>query len=171
MKKTLVLLLAALAFCVPARAADTANDPRMDQVRENNRAYLQEIKRMSLQYMEFTGEMKQVIAEEGLPTWSEEGGVVVTKPAVTSDAPVTETDTDMTVKLDLPGLRKDTLKVSIEDDKMLHVRATRKDPVEEIERIVALPASAEGARAQYEDGVLTVTVKKAHSKAISVPVR
>lgn len=167
--KTLVFFLAALSVAMPSFAADS--NVNYDQVREDYRAYLREIKKMSQQYKEFTGEMKKVLAEEGFPTWSDEAGIQVVKPVVMGEADVKESAKDMTVKVDLPGLKKDTIKVTIENEKMLRIQARRKQTGEDVERLIELPSSAEGAKAQYEDGVLSVTAKKTHSKAISVPVR
>jgi HSP20 family protein len=169
--KSLVLAIVIFFSALPAFAADQTTNVNYDQVREDYRTYLRELKKLSTQYKELTGEMKKVMDEEGYPTWSEEGGVQLAKPAVIGEADVKETDKDMTVKLDLPGLKKDTLKITIEDDKTLKVQAKRKDTDETVERLVALPAPAKEAKATYEDGVLSVNVKKAEQKAISVPVR
>ncbi len=176
--KTLVLAVLIFLSAVPAFAADNNTNPNYDQAREDYRIYLQELKKLGAQYRELTGEMKKVIAEEGLPTWSEaDDSIAVVKPdfpvsPAASGAEIKESDKEVAVKLDVPGLDRKTLKVSIEDKKTLHIRGKRKDNGEFIERFVALPVAAEGAEGKYEDGVLTVKAKKSEEtkKEVVVPV-
>ena len=42
------------------------NDPAYDQARQDYRAYLQQLKTLSSQYKQITGEVKKVIQEEGV---------------------------------------------------------------------------------------------------------
>ncbi len=86
-----------------------------------------------------------------------------------------ETDTDIVVKVELPGVKKEDIEVTIKDN-ALHVRAERKEEREEktenihrierfygkIERVVPLPVEvkAESAKAEYKDGILEVRVPK-----------
>ncbi|CAH8275803.1 unnamed protein product [Arabidopsis lyrata] len=70
-----------------------------------------------------------------------------------------------TFSVDLPGFRKEEIKVEIEDSIYLIIRteATRPDqPVKSFKRKFRLPESIDmiGISAGYEDGVLTVIVPK-----------
>ncbi len=88
---------------------------------------------------------------------------------------VYETDTEVVVKAEIPGVKKEDIEVTIKDN-ALHIKAERKEEREEktenvhrverfygrIERIVPLPAEvkAEEAKAEYKDGVLEVRIPK-----------
>ncbi len=177
--KTIAFAVLFSLCTAPVFAANT--DPNYDQAREDYRIYLQELKKLGAQYRELTGEMKKVIAEEGVPTWSEaDDSIKMVKPDFT-EAPaaqvaagttIKQSNKDVTATLDLPGLDRKTLKVSIEDKKTLRIRGKRKDNGETVERLVALPVDAEGAEGKYEDGVLTVKAKKSEEskKEVVVPV-
>jgi hypothetical protein len=174
MKKFFALALF-LSFAAPVLAAD---DATTTQAKEDYRAYVQELKRLGAQYRQITGQMKQVIAEEGVPTWSDDKGIVMTKPDFSGAAAVPagtsgvkETEKDMTVTFDLPGLDRSALKVSLENQSTLHVTGRRKTTGETVDRIIQLPAPAESAKASYEDGVLSVNLKKTKITAVDVPVR
>ncbi|XP_073128262.1 18.1 kDa class I heat shock protein-like [Henckelia pumila] len=101
-----------------------------------------------------------------------------------------ETPTAHVFKADVPGLRKEEVKVEVEDDRVLHIRGERKRETEEkgdtwhrVERSSGafvrrfrLPENAEvdEVKASMADGVLTVTVpklddaKKADVKSIEI---
>ena len=93
------------------------------------------------------------------------------------DVDVQQTEKDMTVKVDLPGVKKDKIKVSLKDEKTLRVSgesdsAKRQGP---FEQFIDLPAKAKakGIEASYENGVLSVKIPKNLDldKEISIPVR
>ncbi|CAF2237555.1 hypothetical protein BRARA_H01093 [Brassica rapa] len=69
-----------------------------------------------------------------------------------------------TFSVDLPGLRKEDIKVEIEDSIYLIIRTktTEISPVRSLKRKFRLPESIDmiGITANYEDGVLTVIVPK-----------
>lgn len=87
-------------------------------------------------------------------------------------------------KVDLPGLKKEEVKVEVEDDRVLQIRGERNAEKEEksdtwhrVERSSGkfvrqfrLPENAklEGVRAAMENGVLTVTVPKEEAKKTDV---
>lgn len=175
--KTLLAAALFVSAAVPAFAADTDANPAYDQARQDYKIYMQELKKLSQQYRELTGEMQKVINEEGYPSFSEDGGIDVVKPGqaapAAAGADVKESGKEVTVQLDLPGLDRKDLKVSIENQKTLRVRGKRKATGEAVERLIALPSAAEGAQGQYEDGVLTVKAKKAPETKteVAVPVR
>ena len=76
--------------------------------------------------------------------------------------------------IELPGVRKETIKLWIQDDKILHVKAVRKMDTQEenIEKIVPLPALSadKKPRAKYQDGVLSVTLQKSPTAKKEVPI-
>ncbi|XP_073305776.1 17.3 kDa class I heat shock protein-like [Primulina huaijiensis] len=95
-----------------------------------------------------------------------------------------ETPTAHVFKADVPGLRKEEVKVELEDDRVLHIRGERKREMEEkgdtwqrVERSSGtfvrrfrLPENAkvDEVKASMADGVLTVTVPKADAKKADV---
>lgn len=100
---------------------------------------------------------------------------------------VQETGEAITVDADLPGLKQEEIKVSVEDG-ILSISAERKHEKDEktrnvhraeryfgrMERRLALPSSVEDTKveASYKDGVLHVTLpKKASAKAKAVNVK
>ncbi|HTL71291.1 MAG TPA: Hsp20/alpha crystallin family protein [Candidatus Eisenbacteria bacterium] len=175
--------LAAFLLLASAASADQTTNVNYDQVREDYRTYLRELKRLGVEYNQFTGEMKKIMQEEGFPAWDEEKGVTVAAPGTPltasvlsgAEARIEDRERDMRVSLDLPGLKKDSIKVKIQGDKFLHVTGKKKTEGANVERVVELPVAADqkGASATYEDGVLTVTVRKTAPsiQETDVPVR
>lgn len=88
---------------------------------------------------------------------------------------VYETESELVVKAELPGVKKEDIDVTIKEN-TLHIKAERKEEKEEktenvhrverfygrIERIVPLPAEvkAEEAKAEYKDGILELRIPK-----------
>ena len=184
-KKSIFLTIFLMMSFIPALLADTQDqNANYDQARQNYRTYLEQLKTLSQQYSQVTGQMKQFLKEEGVPQWNENTGEISVQPyvepvsatnnSVLDKAQVQETDKDMTVSVDLPGAKKDSIKVSIQDGKLLHITAARKiqNTDQAIEKLIALPVPAQerGTRAKYEDGVLTITILKAAKKEVVVPV-
>jgi HSP20 family protein len=102
---------------------------------------------------------------------------------------VKETDEAITVDAELPGLKQEEIKVTVEEG-VLTISAERKKEKDEktknvhrteryygqMERKLALPASVEDGKidAVYKDGVLHVTIPKkasAKPKAVTVKVK
>ena len=102
---------------------------------------------------------------------------------------VKETDEAITVDAELPGLRQEEIKVTVEEG-VLSISAERKQEKDEktknvhrseryygqMERKLALPASVEEGKvdATYKDGVLHITLPKkpsAKPKAVTVKVK
>ena len=89
---------------------------------------------------------------------------------------VYETDSELVVKAELPGVKKEDIDVSIKDN-ALHIKAEKKEEREEkaetihrvervygkFERVIALPVDVkiDGVRAEYKDGVLEIRLPKA----------
>lgn len=199
----LSVLTACLIWLSPLFADTQPNQssPAAEQARRDYRAYLQQLKQLNTQYKEVMGEITKIIREEGLPTWDSGFENPAIWPNKTTSSAVTgfgqvdlkEMDGEMVVKADLPGLQKDEIKVSIEENKMLHISGKREAEKEEtkttpearyykaerqrgsFERVIELPAPARdnGIEARYENGVLTIRIPKVpiSKKEVSVPVR
>ena len=192
MIKTFSLFLTALIFVLSlsgagALAATTANNQgniNTQEVKEEYRAFLQQLKQLNSQYKEVTGQIAQVMKEEGVPSWDagnadktvaglfpKEDTILVPEEGVTiKDAPK-----DLTVTVDLPGIKKDTLKIAVQDGKRLTLSADRKTQTEakKVQKTIELPSvvDAKGAQAGYEDGVLTLKLVKISTQEVVIPVR
>jgi HSP20 family protein len=94
---------------------------------------------------------------------------------------VSEDDKSFSVKADIPGVKKEDIQVDIDEDR-ISVRAEVKQEKEEkkgekvvysersygmVSRSFSLPAAvdAKGARAEYKDGVLNLTLPKKQNGA------
>ncbi len=174
---TLVSVFFVLSPLLPAISAQEDQNPAYDQARQDYRAYLGQLQQISQRYREVTGEMKEIIREEGVPVWDENTGEIHMKKVSLDDsgAQVEDKGDEMTVTLELPGLDKKTLQVSIQESKRLFITGEKKADRQKIERRIELPYPAQdkGQKAEYEDGVLTIRVRKAPvvTNEIPVPVR
>ena len=99
---------------------------------------------------------------------------VVFAPAVD----VYETDKELVVKAEIPGVKKEDIEVAIRDN-ALHIRGEKKVEKEEktetyhrmervygkFERVIALPmdVKVEEAKAEFKDGVLEIRIPKAET--------
>lgn len=164
--KKILILLALCAVASPVWAANSQQDMAIEQAKADYRVYLQQLGELSKQYGQITGEMKKVIKEEGIPVFDEDTGQI----SISHDfdfednGPIEETDKEYRVAVDMAGARKSTIKAYIEDDKILRVEGIKRigNKDKKIEKKVELPAavSDKKPRAKYEDGVLTVTIRK-----------
>lgn len=203
-----LFLITALIFLSASEAFSAANtkdqNASLDQAKQDYRVFLNELKKLNEQYKEVTNEVRKVIKEEGVPVIDENtGDLRVThdlsdlgqkKNKTFGDVDIQEMDKEMVVKMDLPGVRKQDIQVSVEDKKMLKVTGTRETQKEEekdsqglhyqkierqhgqFERLIELPALADdkGTDARYENGVLTVRIKKVPGvmkKEVTIPVQ
>ncbi|MDW8066104.1 MAG: Hsp20/alpha crystallin family protein [Aquificaceae bacterium] len=89
---------------------------------------------------------------------------------------VYETDKEVVIKAELPGVKKENVEVSIRDNS-LHIRGEKKEEKEEktetyhrvervygkFERVIPLPVDVkvEEAKAEFKDGILEVRIPKA----------
>lgn len=89
---------------------------------------------------------------------------------------VYETDQELVVKAELPGVKKENVEVTIRDN-ALHIRGEKKEEKEEktetyhrvervygkFERVIPLPTDVkvEAAKAEFKDGVLEIRIPKA----------
>ena len=134
--------------------------------------FLKQLKELNSQYKEVTGQMAQVLKEEGLPKWDlGDTGALSPDPAVH----IKEMGQELTVSIDLPGIQKETLKVTVHDGKTLLVSADRKvdSEVKKVEKTVELPSAvdATGVKAGYAAGVVTVQLPKTASQEVTIPVQ
>lgn len=180
MRKLAIVFMLALMMTPFNVAAAQNTSIDYDQARRDYRLYLEKLKELSEQYKEVTTQITQVMKEEGVPTIDANTGTLTMKPYDQTeiqklDARIVETDKDMTVTTDLPGLKRESIQIKIVDRKQIRVTALKKnDPngAAPVERIIDLPSLADekGTEATYEDGVLTVRVLKTEKKEISIPL-
>ncbi|MFN7064567.1 MAG: Hsp20/alpha crystallin family protein [Aquificaceae bacterium] len=87
-----------------------------------------------------------------------------------------ETDQELVVKVDLPGVKREDIEVSIRDNK-LHIKGEKKEEKEEktetchriervygkFERVLPLPTEVkiEKTKAEFKDGILEIRIPKA----------
>ena len=100
---------------------------------------------------------------------------------------VAESDKDVIVRADLPGMDKDRIDVTLENNKMLKIAGSREIAKKEsapgvikqermsghFERVIELPVEclSEGIRATYKNGVLEIVIpKKPAAKAETVKI-
>ena len=175
-----VCVLLAVGFSYAADQS-AANDAAVEQAKRDYRIFLEQLKALNSQYKEITSEIKEVIKEEGVPAFDEETGeMAIVKPDEdfgSDDVSIKETDKEMTVRVDLPGVKKEEIKVRIENNKVLRIFGQRDSARQRgrFQRRIELPSEARdsGIEAKYENGVLTVTIPKTASKKseIVVPIR
>ncbi len=109
------------------------------------------------------------LIEDVLPAQGN-GGQILAPPV-----DIYETDLDVVVKAELPGVNKEDIDVTIKENSV-HLKAERKEEREDktesihrverfygrIERVIPLPAEVkpEEAKAEYKDGVLEIRIPK-----------
>ena len=183
MKSKYLIALTFLVFAANAHAQTEQTTYNKEQLKQDYRTFLQQLKSLNAQYKEITGEMGKVMKEEGVPTWDmgNEGKTASeSKTENTEDlgggAYLKDSQRDMTLTIDLPGYKKDSIKLSYKDSKTLQVNAQRKldSLTRSFERAFDLPASADqkNSVATYEDGVLNVKIPKTTSpQEVAIPIR
>lgn len=145
------------------------------QAKEEYRQYLQELKKLNSQYQEITGEIVKVMKEEGMPGWEESDAIQEISESEDVDqegVSIKESEKEMIVSIDMPGIKKDSAQINIADTQILKVAARRKDDETRfIQKTIKLPAAADktGASAKYEDGVLIVKIYKSKEEA-NIPI-
>ena len=187
MPKTLKVFISALMYvALPLAAASGADQSTYDkeQMKQDYRAFLQQLKALNAQYKDITGEIGKVMKEEGAPSWDmgdgsnllgqvnpKEDTLLIPEPGTT----IKDGEKEMTVTVDMPGIRRDTLKIAVQDGKKLTISANRKTETEnkKVEKSIDLPSAvdAKGAKAIYEDGVLNMKLAKISSKEVLIQVK
>ena len=183
-----------------ATNSNDTNNPNYDQARQDYRTYLEQLKALSSQYKQVTNEVKKVIQEEGVPVWDDSGmgGIKMSNMTVQEldsqtfgDTDIQDSDKYLIVKLDIPGVKKEDLKVSILENNVLRVTGNRQEEQSNnfasssahyirserrhgtFDRQIKLPVpvSNTGTEAKYDNGVLTVRVLKASANTKEIPVQ
>lgn len=88
---------------------------------------------------------------------------------------VYETDKDVVIKAEMPGVKKDEIEITVKDN-FVHIKAEKKEEKEEkkenihrveryygrVERLIPMPTDvkSEEAKAEYKDGVLEIRIPK-----------
>ena len=158
-----------------------------EQAKQDYALFLQKMKELGKQYGQVTGQMKQVIKEQGVPTWDDQSGTIkithdlnLNDTAVSNNAPFKETDKEIKAILELPGLKKNSIRIQIENERLLHIQAVKKSvdagsEEQPFNQSYNLPSAVQekNTSARYEDGILTVTLQKLQTsgKTVSVPVQ
>jgi len=183
MNKTFLLAFLFLFGSLPLLAATQQQGTYdKEQLKQDYRVFLQQLKELNAQYKEITGEMGQVMKEEGIPTWDMGEGTIVADKSkektkdLGAGAFLKESEKDMTLTLDLPGYKKDSIKLHYKDTRTLVINAERKldSLTRSFERSFELPAPGDQKNciATYEDGVLMVKIPKiASPQEVSIPIR
>jgi len=108
-----------------------------------------------------------------------EGKLEKKSSAWSPDVDIKETETEITVKADLPGMKKEDIEVSLDND-LLVIKGERKFEKEEKEKdfvrversygsfyrsfTVGVPVKEDEIKASYKEGVLEVVIPKAEIK-------
>ena len=161
---------------------NTQNNPAMEQAKKDYAVLLKQLGEMGKQYSQVTAEAKKVIKEEGVPVWDDKSGTIVVSHDVnfSGSGPFSQTEKEIKYVFEKPGLKKGSIRVTIENDRILHIQAFKKSldegqPDEKIDEKYELPTVASDPRpqAKYEDGILTVTIQKPFipKKTVNVPVQ
>ena len=174
------LLISPLVFSAPT---DDQTNAAIEKARQDYKIYLEKLKEMSHQYKGVTTQIKNVVKEEGIPVWNEDTGeidisknVQLSPPqSLMKDVDIQETENDILVKADFPGLKKESIKASLMDQKVLHVSGVQDSAAQSgpFERTIELPSPAKdsGVEAKYENGVLVVKIPKAREVKKEVTVK
>lgn len=95
------------------------------------------------------------------------------------DVDIKETDKEILIKADLPGMKLEDIDVSVDDDQLV-IKGERKEEKEEKEKgyirversygsfyrsfNIGVPVKADQIKANYKDGVLDINLPKAEAK-------
>jgi len=178
MKKIAVVML----ICVlAAGSAFAALDPTEEDYK-NLEETRTKLVRMKKEMDKFMKDMMAAYPDEGSAAVREFGQ------GVTVD--IAENDKEVIVKADLPGMEKDKIEVTLENNRFLKIAGSREAMKKEtapgmvkqermqgrFERVLELPVDcmSENIKATYNNGVLEVVIpkmKKAQEKAVKVSVQ
>ncbi len=191
MKKILwVLTFFAFVFFLSAErytlyAEDTTSTYNKEQLKQDYRAFLQQFKALNAQYKDVTGEISKVMKEEGVPQFdlgdkttsvsSDKSIAISNYKEIGEGAYIKENDREIELMVDLPGYKRDSIKINLQDGNKLLISSKRQieNYTRSYERTFELPVPADdrGTRASFVDGVLTVKIPKLATKQVTIPVR
>ncbi len=176
-----------LFFLIPvsSQAADDTTTYNKEQLKQDYRAFLQQFKALNAQYKDVTGEISKVMKEEGVPAFdlgdkstsvsSDKNIALLSYKEMGEGAYIKENDKEIELMVDLPGYKRDSIKINLQDGNKLLVTAKRQIETftRSYERTFELPAPADdrSTRASFVDGVLTIKIPKLATKQVTIPVR
>jgi len=165
MKKTLVYVLAMLFMADAAFAATSTQNDDVYKDLDQLKLQIRKMKR------EMGGLMKEIT--EG---YSSDSKALIEGWGQDIRVDVTETDKDVLIRADLPGMDKDKIEVTLEQNKLLKIAGSRDIMksqssqgvvVEErakgvFSRVIDLPVEckSDGIKASYNNGVLDISIPK-----------
>ena len=169
MKKMMVAIL----FCLLTASMLYAEDRPTEEDYKNLDELRAKLVRMRREMDRFMKDIVGTYPETGKPFMEEFGQDV--------KVDVTQTDKDVVVKADLPGMDKDKIDITLENNKILKIAGTREVLKSQtapgivkqermqgkFERTLELPTEcmSEGIKASYKNGVLEIVIpKKAKTK-------
>ena len=165
-------------------SGQAANQTTYDkaQIKKDYRLFLQQLKELNTQYKEITGEIGQVVKEEGVPAWDMGEGALPGETKAQEKiedlgggAYLKDAEKEMVLTVDLPGYSKETIKLRFKNEKTLEITAQRQLDMatKSFERSFDLPfpGDQKASGATYRDGVLTVKIPKITSQEVSIPIR
>ncbi len=164
MKKIAIILLLLASLACPAYAGMAVND---DEYRDLDQLH-NKIVRMK---KEMDRLMKDIVS-----TYPEQGNAASGSFGEDVKVDIAQTDKDIIVRADLPGMAKDKIEITLENNKILKLAGTRETVKKEtspgmvkqertlgkFERVLELPAEgmSEGITASYKDGVLEIVIPR-----------
>jgi len=177
MKKTLVYILALVFMADAAYAATPVQNDDVYKDLDQLKLQIRKMKR------EMSGLMKEITAD-----YSSDSKALIEGWGQDIRIDVTETDKDVLVRADLPGMDKDKIEVTLEQNKLLKIAGSRdvmksqSSPgvvVQErsrgaFSRTIDLPVEckSDGIKAAYNNGVLDITIpKKEKTKEDTVKIK
>ena len=184
MKKAALFTALFIVYQSPVWALTQSNTYDKEQVKRDYKVFLDQLKALNVQYKEITGEISQVMKEEGTPQWDMGEGLSLGGTPTKEDKKVQdlgggaylkETDREMVLTVDLPGYKKDSIKLSFKDGKTLLITAQRQleTLTKSFERTFELPIPGDqkNTSAAYAEGVLTVKIPKVATQEVVIPVK
>lgn len=177
MKKALICVLAIVFTAGAAYAVEPTENDDIYKDLDQLKLQIRKMKR------EMSGLMKEITSD-----YSSDSKALVEGWGQDINIDVTQTDKDVLVRADLPGMDKDKIEVVLEQGKMLKISGSR-DVVRSqtsqgvvvqerargaFSRTIELPAEcrAEGIKASYNNGVLDITIpKKEKTKEDTVKIK
>lgn len=127
---------------------------------------------------------------EVIGTYPDQGGVAVQSFGQEVRVDISETDKDVIVKADMPGMEKDKIDITLQNNRILKIAGNREVEKKEaapgvvkqermsgkFERVLELPVEckSEGIAATYKAGVLEITIpkmKKTEEKPVKINIQ
>ena len=184
MKKIAIIIAVCFLSASLASAQTTANAPVDDQTQEERNLEIlsKKLVRMKKEMDKFVKDMSATYQDQGFTATGPFGGDV--------KVDIVENEKGFIVTADLPGMDKDKIDITLENNKVLKIAGMRRVEKQEtapgvvrqermegrFERVLELPAEckSDGIDASYKNGVLEITIQKKEPKkteAVKVKVQ